>query len=1518
MNINMNHKIDKSTFKDIKLTIGIGASAGGLTALKKLVRTLPKNENIAYIIIQHLDPTHESTLTELLNRECPLPIQVAENKMVLAPDNVYVIPPKVYLEIENGKIKLTNPKEERGMRKAIDHLFRSMSEECQKKCVGIVLTGAGNDGTTGLRFIKAGGGFTIAQAPASADHPSMPESAINSGVIDKILTIENMMDEIVSYVNHPYISQITDEDDADILKLNDNLKTVGSILSSHEEFDLEPYKPSTIQRRIARRMGLSGLKDIKDYLDKTRYDPTERKLLIKDLLINVTDFFRDPVAFKELESSILPQLISSLDNQEDLRVWVAGCATGEEVYSLTILLMECMNSAGRKSNIHVFATDIDEEAIAVARKGIYPNGVISGVPKPYVDRYFNKVKEDHYQIQSQVRDLISFANQNVVTDPPFSRMHLISCRNLLIYLKKEVQQDVLNAFHFSLKPNGFLFLGSAESLGSNSPKFKVVSKKWRLYERTQGSGVRTEFQKLYRTNNRLKEKKNSDNTKSSSESHSDLLRKDLLSAALPPSMIIGEKGEILYNHGQLSPYVTVPEGEPHTDLLKTIIPALSSRVRSSIFKARKSKKPVSFTYIPKTGQKQRIKVEVKLLSTNHSSIQNGICISFIDLGRFDEESSMPTDMEHDKALLQIEQELVETKEELQNTIEELETSTEELKATHEEALSTNEELQSTNEELEASTEELRSLNEELRRVNDQLKDKIDLLQSANNDLKNFFSSTNIPTIFLDLNFHIKQFTPAAEIILGIGATDVGRPIHTIGSPLINDDFITKAKKVLLTFESIQCEVQTFKSHWFLMVMSPYLTEDRRIAGIVVTFQDISEIKRLSVSANRRERQQATVAQLGMLALSDISIDEFMNNLVRKVAYTLDVEYCKILKYRPERKDLLLVSGVGWRKGIVGIATVPDRQDSQAGYTLLQKEPVIVDHIQKEKRFSGPGLLIDHDVVSGMSVTINHSNPPFGVLGIHSSSYVEFDSDDANFALAVANLLSYAVKESEASEALRESEKRLRVAKDSANLGSFEYYIQDGSVEWDSLLRKIWGYSNNEKLTIKNFWDCIHTDDLERVKLAIEKSTDPSGDGQYAAKYRVVNKKENKTYWVHGNGRTLFKNGHGIKMIGMIQDISESKELEISLKAALEKLQGVNQRKNEFLATLGHELRNPLAAIDSSVHALDINQPKNSKLTKILSRNVKMMSNMLDDLLDLSRIDSGTVVINREPLELTELIRNTINEYKFLFELKNQHVKLTVENQPVIIDGDAIRIEQILGNLLTNAQKFTHENGIIEVSVETSGTNVYIKMKDNGVGMEGELDVIFNPFSQVDPSKGNKGLGLGLALVKRFSEMHDGKVEVTSDGKGKGSTFTLTFPLSNKAVSSKTKDEAKTGISQVKIKPGLGVMIVDDNVDSSKLLKIFLDKYKCKVVLAHTGAEALELLNDTQPEVFLLDIGLPDMDGFELLNKIKSTYTKPAFYIAHTGYGHQEAVEKTKNAGFNYHFTKPLNMQIFLDILSKVD
>ncbi|MEQ8473044.1 MAG: CheR family methyltransferase [Marinoscillum sp.] len=1628
--------------RSFRFVVGIGASAGGLKVLKELVSILPSGEGMVYIIVQHLDPTQDSMLTEILQSESRLPIVSAKNGQKLEADNIYVIPPDNFLEVSRDKIKLSKPQELHGTRRAIDFLFKSISEEYGIGAMGIVLSGAGSDGTAGLRMIRASGGLTLAQDPDTAEHASMPKSAIADGAVDKISTIDKIPSFLTSYVNHPHFP-IGETEQISLSEMGKVLDEIAVILRINEEFNLKQYKQSTVQRRIIRRMGLTGIKDFKGYFEKLRKDEKERKQLTQDLMINVTDFFRDPQAFEVLEKKALDQIFESIGDAEEIRIWVAGCASGEEVYSLAILFMEEIERRGTYNQLRIFATDVDATAIKVARAGTYPINVFAEVPEKYVTKYFKKQDSNYYRINRNVRDTISFAIHDVTNDPPFSKMHLISCRNLLIYLKKEMQKKVLSSFYFALQPNGILFLGSAETTGVQDQVFKTISKKWRIFQKINGKFDRVTYFQQFDFKGRgstgqyhLASKTNQEEAKS----RKDQLQRDLLNTVIPPTVIVSEGGQILYNHGVLDDYFMIPEGEPQNDFFLNIQPSLRSRMRSSIYKVKKSEKEVKFHF---DIDSKHVRVELKPLLTDYDDCIGAVCITFNQVEHAEEgESKLPHSEHDERTLHNLELELAETKEELQNTVEELETNSEELKASNEEALSTNEELQAANEELEASSEELRSLNEELKTVNDQLKEKIGQLQSFNDDIENFFSSTHIPTIFLDTELRIQRFTPAARLLLEIGQKDIDKSIFNLNLEIISGNLVQQVKDVLENFASSRQEIELSDGRHFNRQITPYRTEDRRVEGVVIVFQEITELKRLSQRAETREHQSAVIARLGMLALGGMDLQDLMDQTVRLVAHTLDVDYAKILRYQPTDKNFLMISGYGWQGNLVGKATVPDDQDSQAGYTLLTKEPVIVKRLDKERRFSGPQLLIDHNVVSGVSCVIDDTNP-YGVIGIHTKDFRDFTQEDATFILAVANLLSTAIRDKTSQEQLHRSEEqfrtvvnsipqmtwmtnpdgsifwynqrwydytgsnfeeskdwgwqvlhhpdhvdrvtklfkasikagtewedtfpikskdgeyrwflsrarpirnkegeiinwfgtntditdqlqtekklsesaqKLRIATASNNIGAYEYYVPYERTEWDDILKNIWGLEPHETPTQETFRDGVHPDDLDRVLAALNKSMDYNGDHHYMAVYRVVNKKTKNVHWVEVTGEMIFEKEQPLKMIGMVIDITDRKLLEESMQNLVEELRNSNEKKNKFLATLGHELRNPLAAISNAMQNIRNEKKSGPKLYDTVSNNIRHINSLLDDLLDLTRIGRGMINLKKEKIDLGALLQEIVDSFKNSFNYKQQKVEFLEPKSAVLVYADRTRTEQVFSNLISNASNYTHQEGKIIVQLRVSQGNAIVEVEDNGIGLtQSDLEIIFEPFEQIRPKQEiTKGLGIGLSLVKQFVEMHEGTVKAESEGIDQGCVFTVKLPLMDSVEEHQEDKEPEE--QPAEIKDGIKILLVDDNEDANTLLKGYLEStLSCEIRIGFTGREAIEKIDDFEPDVLMLDIGLPDMDGHTLIGKLKEKYTKKAIYIAHTGYGHLEAREKTAKAGFDYHLNKPIDFDILFSILAK--
>jgi two-component system CheB/CheR fusion protein len=1006
------------------LIVGVGASAGGLDAFTELLGALPAHTGMAFILVQHLDPRHDSSLTQLLASHCSLAVVTAEHGAVLAPDTVYVIQPDTDLGVDNGRLEVSVPTMYRGVHRPVDHLFRSLARTQGSRAAGVVLSGAGRDGTAGLRELKAAGGLAMAQRPDTAIQSGMPQSAIDAGVVDLVLPIAEMPAALARFATLLHAGAGASEDavgePANTLA-DDVLDRLAEILGTQGDLDVRRYKSATIERRTLRRMGLAGFDDIEPYLEHLQGSQAEQHALVGDLLISVTHFFRDAEAFDALTKLVISEIIAAAEANDTIRVWVPGCATGEEAYSVAMTLLEAIDAQPKKLALQIFATDVDEEALRVARAGIYPESIAEQVADSRLDRFFTELHGNGYQVRPRLRDVISFAVHDLCGDPPFSRMDLITCRNVLIYLRPPAQEEVLRALHFALEPTGYLFLGSSESIGALRELFTVISKPWRIFQRA--GAARPVF--LGRSSAAAQARAGHGGRPSRSllgraqtaeVSVASLARDAILESRVPPSVVVSDEGRVLYVHGDLGSYLHYPKGEPRFDLLSDLRADLVTRVRAALYKCRRDGK----TVVVLSSPDQRGAPPTRITASPAPHVGDGAAVlTFERIEAVDTPVRPPTieSREQESLIEQLERELQATREDLRNTVEELESANEELRTSNEESMSMNEELQSANEELEAMTEELRSLNEELATINSQLKEKVEQLEHAHDDLSNFFASTKLATLFLDDAQRIKRCTPAAEDLLLISHDDLGRHIADIARELLQMELKHDVHAVLSDLIPQSREVQAADGRWFMRRVLPYRTETRRIEGVVVTWMDVTELKRATERLSVRERQQAVIARLGLRALSGEDLALFMAQVVREVQQTLGSDVCGILQLERDTEMLVLEAGVGWPEDVLDHAAVAMSLDSHAGYTLAIGEPVMVEDLGAEKRFSGSPLLLDHGVVSGLTCVIQDGDAPYGVLGAHTRTRRAFGEDDANFLQAVANLLAAAVSRKQTRERL---------------------------------------------------------------------------------------------------------------------------------------------------------------------------------------------------------------------------------------------------------------------------------------------------------------------------------------------------------------------------------------------------------------------------------------------------------------------------------------------------------------------
>ena len=795
--------------------VGIGASAGGLEAFDEFFRNMPSDSGMAFVLIQHLDPSHKSLLPDLIKRYTSMKVLEIKDGMKVEPDTIFVIPPNRYIAILHGKLHLMDSPSS-GIRAPIDFFFRSLAEDQKEKGIVLVLSGTGTEGTLGLKAIKGEGGMVMVQSLESAKYDGMPRSAIATGLADYTLPVAKMPEQLTAYIQHAF-GRMPPKAPKPVLK-EDLLAKVFIAVRSQTGHDFSYYKRSTIVRRVERRMAINRIPTLAEYVRHLQSDPEESRVLFREILIGVTNFFRDPEAFDSLRQKVVIELLEKRGQDEPLRIWTPGCATGEEAYSLAMMFHSQEAKPTKDINVQVFATDIDDRAIEIARSGLYPGSIAADIRPEILGRYFNKEEGGFYRVKKNIRDMVVFAVQNVIADPPFSKIDLVTCRNLLIYLGPELQKKVLSLFHYALKQDGFLFLGSSETVNETLKLFSAVDRKWKIYKRkgTVSQLIENIHVPLF-TRGEIAQQ-NSDSRETPSKiTYRETAEKIILDNYSPSGVIINEQGEILYIQGRTGKYLEHVSGEFSGDIVGMSRQGLKFELAAAIRKAKTENTEVRRENLPvKTnGEEQLVNVTVRPIA-EPASMKGSMMVIFEDAPSqtFDTSAAYGSDSVSPETYKQMERELRSTKEYLQTTIEELQTSNEELKSTNEELQSTNEELQSTNEELETSKEELQSVNEELVTVNSELEQKINELSRTGNDMQNLLTSTEVGTIFLDTHLNVQRFTPAMTNFIKLIPTDIGRPVSDIVANMYYEGLVRDAQEVLKTLAQKEVEVQTKDARWY--------------------------------------------------------------------------------------------------------------------------------------------------------------------------------------------------------------------------------------------------------------------------------------------------------------------------------------------------------------------------------------------------------------------------------------------------------------------------------------------------------------------------------------------------------------------------------------------------------------------------------------------------------------------------------------------------------------------------------
>ena len=857
--------LSASTTEDFPV-VAIGASAGGLDACRKLLDALPVDTGMAFIIVQHLDPSHDSMMVDLLAGHTSMPVLLAADGMAVERERVYVIPPGVYLSVDDkGALRTSRPQARHGARLPFDFLLNSLAREYGARTICVVLSGTGADGSLGLKSVKAKGGLVIAQDLRDADYDGMPSSAVATGAVDVVLPAAKIPDALVARERgQAFVSETPKS--AAAPSLEDLLPDIISVLRAMTAHDFTLYKRGTLARRVERRIANLGVGTVVEYLDLLRRDANERDQLSKDLLINVTGFFRDAAVFEFLSTSVIPDIVRDHPLDRPLRLWVAGCSSGEETYSLAMLFREHIDASNREIKLQIFATDVDPDAVATARDGLYPDSIEAGVSHERLARFFTK-EDRNYRVSAELRANVVFTVHDVLADPPFSRLDFVSCRNLLIYLLPEAQAKVIAIFHFALRDGGLLLVGDAETVGVADGRFVAISKPQRIYRRV--GGARPGDYALSSTaadGARLQVRPGPTSAPTRRLELAEHCRRMVLEAYGPASVLINRKLECLYFQGPVDRYLKVVPGRPVNDLIAMARESFRTPVRSAVRRALSENARV----VTPGGRTRSaagamsLSIVVMPAPRDHEDL---FLVCFVEESEAQVRRSggmAPADVPR---VAELERELEATKTELQDALRNLEISSEEQMAINEEALSVNEEYQSTNEELLASKEELQSLNEELTALNTQLQETLDRQRTTSDDLQNVLYSTRVATIFLDTRLNIRFFTPATRALFNVIAGDVGRPLSDLKSLANDDALIEDARSVLVTHAPIEGEVEGQNAAWYVRRIMPYRASDEKTEGVVITYEDVTERRRAAhaLTVAKSQAELANAAKTRFLA-----------------------------------------------------------------------------------------------------------------------------------------------------------------------------------------------------------------------------------------------------------------------------------------------------------------------------------------------------------------------------------------------------------------------------------------------------------------------------------------------------------------------------------------------------------------------------------------------------------------------------------------------------------------------------
>jgi two-component system CheB/CheR fusion protein len=1496
--INKKATLQKKTKEKPFTVVAIGASAGGLEAVSILLKKLPADTGMAYIYVQHLSPDHKSLLTSILSKITKMKVQEIDNMEKMEPNNVYVIPPNKVIEVINGHIQLLPRLKKNIQNLTIDVLFSSLAETHKANTIGIVLSGYASDGMIGLKAIKDAGGITFAQDD-TAQASSMPNSAIAAGAVDYILSPEEIAEELVRLSQNDFVLQAVKEKETEIVVVNNkfDLNTIFELLLKETGVDFSHYKMPTIKRRINHKMQQSGVKTIKEYVKLLLKKNNEINLLYTDLLINVTSFFREKEALQYFKTSILPKLLKSKTAEETLRIWVPACSTGQEAYSIAMIISELQENNKIKIPVQIFATDLSEKVIREARVGEYSQNDIKSVPEKYLKRYFTKMG-DTYCIVKELREMCVFAPHNVLRDPPFSRMDFISCCNLLIYFDAAAQKKVFTTLHFALKDSGYLMLAKAESVGASSPLFTQINNEHKIYSRKNNLGIRKIPELTPRfTRSNMSVKKPSLTSRNSNVNPvgiEDVIDAVLLSSYMPACAVVNKDMEILQFRGPVASYLEHPSGKASLNILKMARPEFAFELRNAINTVIKTKKPVT-----KSGIEIEIDSVLRMMSFEVCPLKIEwdeplLLIVFkpqeqIEKFIENDESGKNNSKLKDIKIKKLTDELNKTRAEMTAIIESQESTYEELQAANEEIVSSNEEFQSLNEELETSKEEIEATNEELITTNQELQMRNELITESHEYSEAIIATIHEPMLVLNKNFQVISANKSfyKKFLVDKEETE-GKLFFDLGNKQWN---IPKLREVLNNIISKNSGFENFE--------------------VTQTFSEIGE-KIMLLNAHLIV-QKANSEQLILLAIEDIT-DRSLYYLKEKYSLSLiEASLDPLITINMEGKI------TDMNQATVKITGISREKLKGSDFFNYFTQPQKAREVYQEVFLKGS--------VANSPLTLRHKNGKLTEVLFNGSVYKD-DRGNVLGAVIVARDISEQIK---FEESLKKSLKEI---------SDYKYALDESSIVAITDQKGIINYVNDNFCKISQFSreelignDHSMINSSYHPKEFIHELYETIAKGKIW-RGELKNKAKNGTiYWLDTTiVPFLNENGKPYQYVAVRSDITERKKIETEFmeakvfaelatliaEEAQSKAEQAVKAKQQFLSNMSHEIRTPMNAIIGFTKVLfktDLSEKQKEYLNAIKMSGDALIV-LINDILDLAKVDAGKMDFEQIHFKMETSLTSMLHLFETKILEKNLKLFKHYDKKiPDVLIGDPVRLNQIILNLLSNAVKFTL-NGKITVDVhllQEDDEKVIIEftITDTGIGIEeNKIKTIFENFQQASTGTSRMfgGTGLGLAIVKKLVEAQGGTIRVKSKiDEGSAFSFTLPFIKSKEEIDPDNNQE-KTEHDYSEIR-NIKVLVVEDMALNQLLMKTILDDFGFERDVADNGKIALEKLEDKAYDIILMDLQMPVMNGFEATSYIRKNLHSTIPIIALTADVTTMDLEKCRAAGMDDYISKPVDERL---------